>query len=137
MPRTSFSFHEGYPVVEVTFSRADRRGPVVRRLVVDTGFTGRSSFTLRLQDRLSLLSKRSEPADVLGALSGTQDRVSIVCSVPSIAFEGILIAIVTDLAPLRLPSGVDGLAGLTFLEHFRAWGAERNAVGAWGFFLET
>ena len=137
MARTTFSFLEGYPVVDVTFPYADGVGRTSRRLVVDTGFTGRSALILDPRDHLTLRHKPHRTALVRGALAGSQDRISLVCSMPSLSYESILIAIVADLAPLSLPSEADGLAGLTFLDQFQAWGAEHDADGAWQFYLET
>lgn len=119
-------------VVEVEFLTA--QGFSQRRtLLVDTGFTGRSSVILS-DDSWPFIRAEMRPAEASGALQGTQQRAWVTCRIPEIGFQQTLIAILTDLAPLSLPEGVQGMVGLRFLRHFTRWGAEQSADG-WRFFL--
>lgn len=122
-------------LVEVEFVTADgRRLPA--RLLVDSGFTGASSFVLPDNFRHAVLANLSS-AYAAGALRGRQERALIRCSILANSFERNLPAIFTDLRALSLPAGVDGMVGLTFLRQFKSWGAERDAHGAWRFFLAS
>jgi len=105
------------------------------RLLVDSGFTGRSSFVLA-EDAVDLIRAEIPPAPAIGALQGLQNRGWVTCRIPALSFERTLIAIVADVSSLSLPSGVDGLAGLRFLRQFVRWGAERSENG-WQFFLSN
>ena len=49
-------------------------------------------------------------------------------------FQRTLIAIVTDVSSLSLPSDIEGMAGLRFLRQFARWGAQRTDT-TWQFFL--
>jgi predicted aspartyl protease len=120
-------------VVDAEFVKP-KGGVVPMRLLVDSGFTGQSSFVLshRAEEIVQALVAPSEAA---GALRGPQRRTLVICRVPAISFEGIMIAIVADLGPLSLPTGVDGVAGLRFLRQFARWGGERTADRQWRFFL--
>ncbi len=137
MTRALFPFHDDYPVVDVALTRADGAGTTIRRLLLDTGFTGRSVFVLSTDDETLLSHRPLRDGTVCGALTGSQQRMWVIAGVPRIGFLGSFVAIVTGLGPLGLPSGVQGMAGLTFLQRFRAWGAERGTDGEWRFFLET
>lgn len=106
---------------------------VTRRLLVDSGFTGPTSFVLSKSD--TGLSHAIVPSSqVTGALQGEYDRVLVMCRVPSVAFQRSLIAMLADLTPLALPDGVEGMAGLRFLRQFTRWGGERGD-GGWRFLL--
>jgi hypothetical protein len=121
--------------IEVTFDRPVGGG-VTLRLLVDSGFTGQSSFVLP-DTAADLTHAPAAASQVAGALRGTQQRVVVSCRVPALAFQTAAIAILADVSGLALPPGVDGLAGLQFLRHFRRWGSERTDQGGWDFFLET
>lgn len=103
------------------------------KLLVDTGFTGKSSVILG-EDAGDLVRAEHPPAQTAGALHGEQNRGWVSCRIPALVVEHTLIAIITDVSVLSLPAGVQGMAGLTFLRHFASWGAERVAAG-WRFFL--
>src|SRR5947209_3742582 len=84
------------------------------RLFVDTGFTGTS--LLILSKSLNNLWMRPAPnTHAFGAIHGVQQRVVVSSRVPALSFHVNAVAILTDLAPMGLPSGVQGLAGLQFL----------------------
>ena len=109
-------------------------GAVPFRLLVDCGFTGASSFVL--PPSAAVLAVAPAPdRETGGALQGRQTRVVVWCRIPLLAFRRPLIAILADVSPLKLPSGVQGLAGLTFLRQFERWGAEHVSNGSWRFFL--
>lgn len=131
MASVAFPFHAGHPVVEILL-RAPNGTNASRRLAVDSGFTGMSAFVLPTSD--TSLADRSGPAGhVSGAISGLQERVWVIASVPSIRFHYPFLAICTNVSSLLLPSGIDGLAGLTFLQRLHQWGAHRDGVGKWSF----
>jgi hypothetical protein len=134
--RVSFPFVFGQPVVEVLFARADGT-TAARRLLVDSGFTGESSFVLGTTDFLSLGRQVAADSTVSGAVSGRQSRTWVMCLVPGVEFSRRLVAICTDVTPLRLPAGIDGLAGLRFLEQFSRWGAEPGDRGGRAFWLQA
>jgi hypothetical protein len=102
-------------------------------LLVDSGFTGRSSLILG-EDAPDLHCAKVPPAQATGAIRGPQQRAWVTCRLTALNFQRSLIAVITDLAPLSLPADVQGLAGLTFLRQFARWGAEETAAG-WRFFL--
>ena len=87
MPIVRFPFHEGYPVVEVGFRQLGGEGSVTRKLLVNSGFTGRSAFVLPARDEKDLGIWRSASAHVRGALSGEQHRTWVMCLVPEIALR--------------------------------------------------
>jgi hypothetical protein len=119
--------------IEVTFFRP-AGGAVALRLLVDSGFTGQSSFVL--SDLAHDLAYTTAPSSqAAGAIQGRQHRVVVFCRVPGLPFQSVAIAILADLAPLALPAGVQGIAGLKFLRQFRRCGAEQDDLGAWRFFL--
>jgi len=103
------------------------------QLLIDTGFTGKSSLILG-QDAIDLIRAEIPPAQTAGALQGVQNRAWVTCRIPELGCEHTLIAIIADLAALSLPAGIQGMAGLSFLRHFTRWGAEHTANG-WRFFL--
>ena len=119
-------------VIEVEFLKLDGRTRSLK-LLVDTGFSGRSSVILGAE--ASELFRASLPAtQTTGAIKGTQDRAWVTCRIPALNFQATLIAIITDLTALSLPAGIDGMVGLSFLRQFTRWGAERIAQD-WHFFL--
>lgn len=120
-------------LVEVEFVTSHRSRLLVR-LFVDSGFTGASSFVLSENLRELALANLSS-AHTAGALTGRQRRVLVRCSLPAISFERNLAAVLTDVRPLSLPLGVDGMVGLTFLRQFKSWGAECGPKNSWQFFL--
>src|SRR5688572_20385466 len=105
------------------------------RLLVDSGFTGQSSFVL-LENTNDILHAPALSSEATGALQGVQKRALVVCHIPALSFHIAALAILTDVANLELPEGVQGIVGLRFLRLFRRWGAERLESATWRFFLE-
>lgn len=103
------------------------------RLLVDSGFTGRSSLVLA-KESTDLVHAELPGANTIGALQGVQDRAWVTCRIPKLSFQCTLIAILTDISSLALPPDVDGMVGLSFLRQFSRWGSEKTASG-WQFFL--
>lgn len=122
MAVAAFLFHEGCAVVELAFRRNDGGGTLVRRLLVDSGFTGKSAFVLAPSDSALLGQKPAPASDTAGAIQGRQRRIWVTCEVLSLGFHRALPAIVGDLTPLGLPAGIHGMAGLAFLSRFIRWG---------------
>jgi predicted aspartyl protease len=119
-------------VIEVEFVKLDGSTQAMR-LLVDSGFTGSSSFVL--PDSAADLAIAALPArQTTGALQGSKNRAWVTCRIAALNYEEALIAIIADTATLSLPAGVDGLAGLTFLRRFAQWGARLTNEG-WQFFL--
>jgi hypothetical protein len=120
-------------VIEVEFTtlagEAQRR-----RLLVDSGFTGASSFVLG-EDDDGLIRATFDHAMATGALQGEQRRAWVTWRVPGLGLQKTSIAILANLEPLSLPEGVRGMVGLTFLRNFVRWGAEQSADG-WRFFAD-
>ena len=133
MPAASLPFLDGYPVLRVEFLRQDSGGTLVRTLVVDSGFTGLSALALSPADGRLVRRWDAASADVRGALTGRAERIWVTCVIPDLGFRRALKAICTDLAPLALPPGANGIVGLTFLQEFVRWGGRRGADGAWRF----
>jgi hypothetical protein len=123
---------EDAELIVVDFIKLDGESRSLK-LLVDSGFTGGSSFVLGT-DALDLVRAEYDPAEVVGAIHGQQNRAWVTCRMPAVRFQRTLIAIITDTATLSLPDGVHGLAGLTFLRQFLRWGATQTD-GAWEFFL--
>jgi len=119
--------------VEVEFLRPDG-GLALLRLLVDSGFTGQSSFVLG-DSASELIQAAGPPSQAARALQGVQRRGWVICRIPALSFQQMLIAIVTDLSFLSLPAGVAGVVGLRFLRQFARWGAEQTGEGDWRFFL--
>jgi hypothetical protein len=119
-------------VVEVEFLTLQGSGRVLK-LLVDSGFTGKSSVILG-NDARELVRAEIPPAQATGALQGPQDRGWVTCRIRDLSFQCTLIAIITDTSSLSLPPGIQGMAGLSFLRQFARWGAERMVDG-WKFFL--
>jgi hypothetical protein len=135
MASVSFPYYAGLPVVEVEFTHRGTADAVVRRLLVDSGFSGQSAFVLPATDEALLALGVAPVGMARGAVRGEQRRVWVVCAVQALGFRRTLMAISTDPALLPLPSGADRLAGLTFLQQFVRWGGERDADGRWAFVL--
>ena len=119
-------------LIAVEFIKLDGESRSLK-LLVDSGFTGGSSFVLGV-DAVDLVRAEYDPAEVVGAIQGQQNRAWVTCRIPAMSFQRTLIAIITDTTTLSLPAGVEGLAGLTFLRQFSRWGAAQTD-GAWQFFL--
>lgn len=132
MPTASFPSLATAEVVEVEIQTTTGSYRSLK-LLVDSGFTGQSSLILGA-NATDLVRAATAPAQVAGALRGEQNRGWVTCRVDTVGFQQTVIAILTDLSPLSLPPGVEGLAGLRFLRHFDRWGAEQLA-GNWRFFL--
>src|SRR5258707_15050190 len=93
-------------VIEVGFA-ATTGGSLNLHLFVDSGFTGSSWFILSRQ----LVNVATSPAPAVhafGAIHGIQQRVTVHCRIPIISYQARGVAIVTDLGPLGLPTGIDG-----------------------------
>ena len=114
--------------VEIIFVKPTG-GEEAIRLLVDSGFTGRSSFVLP-EDRADLAHAQAAASQVAGALQGTRTRVVVSCRVTALSFQTSAIAILADVSGLALPPAVHGLAGLQFLRYFRRWGSERADDGS-------
>lgn len=105
----------------------------VFKLLVDTGFSGRSSLILGKDAREFFRASLPE-SPTSGALTGLQERAWVTCRVHGLQFQATVISIVADLSKLSLPPGVEGMVGLAFLRNFVQWGA-RRAGAAWRFDL--
>lgn len=103
------------------------------RLLVDSGFTGRSSLILPVE-MMDFIHADVPEAESSGALHGLQKRGWVSCQVTGFAKPQTVIAIFTDISVLSLPNDVTGMAGLSFLRQFIRWGAERSDTG-WRFCL--
>jgi hypothetical protein len=111
-------------------------GETFLRLLVDSGFTGQSSFVLA--ENADDLAQAAAPASqVAGAIQGTQRRIVVSCRIDKLSFQTAAIAILANTSALALPDTVQGIVGLRFLRFFRRWGAEQGSDGNWQFFLET
>jgi hypothetical protein len=132
MPTVSFPSFVDAEVIEVDFLKLNGDTHTLR-LLVDSGFSGRSSFVL--PQHVSEVFRAEVPAvQTVGALQGTRNRAWVTCRIPALSYQATLIAICADTASLSLPPDVEGLAGLAFLRQFSRWGAERTDTG-WQFFL--
>src|SRR5882757_5012914 len=106
-------------VIEVEFLTL--QGSVrVLKLLVDSGFTGKSSLILG-NDARELVRAEIPPAQATGALQGAQNRGWVNCRIPDLSFQCTVIGIITDISPLSLPPGVQGMVGLGFLRQFARW----------------
>jgi hypothetical protein len=132
MATVFFDSLETAEVIEVEFLTL-KGGVETRKLLVDSGFTGKSAVILG-KDATELAHAQIPGAHTVGALHGPQDRAWVTCRIPKLTFQSSLIAILTDVTSLSLPPGVRGMAGLTFLRQFARWGAERTG-DRWRFFL--
>lgn len=121
-------------VIEVEFLTL-QGGVRLLKLLVDSGFTGKSSVVLG-RDASDLIRAQVPPAQVSGALQGAQDRGWVTCRIPQLSFQVTIIGIITDTSVLSLPPVVHGMAGLSFLRQFARWGAEQGADG-WQFLLSN
>lgn len=119
--------------VDVEFVSPDGLS-IAKRLLVDSGFTGESCFVLP-SARNSFALATVAASRVSGAFRGSQSRSLLLCRIPALSFERGLIAITTDVSPLSLPVGIDGIADLSFLRQFPRWGAEQTEDGDWRFYL--
>ncbi len=132
MATVYYRSREHAEVIDVEFLTL-QGGTRLLKLLVDSGFTGKSSVLLG-DDAIDLIHAQVPPAQTAGALQGTHDRGWVTCRIPELSFRCALIAIITDLSPLSLPPNVDGMAGLNFLREFARWGAEQTTNG-WHFLL--
>ncbi len=121
-------------MVQVEFEPMRGGATVTRRLLVDSGFIGASAFVLPATDEPLVVRRRASPGTTSGALSGPQPRLWVKCVLPALGFHHDFLAIASHLGKL-LPAGVDGLAGLTFLQQFAEWGGRRDPAGNWSFVL--
>jgi hypothetical protein len=133
MPVVYFPSLEQGDTIESIFVNP-RGGESTYRLLVDSGFTGQSSFVLP-QSASHLAHARAAAMETAGAIQGVQSRVIVVCRIAALSFQAPMIAILADTSNLALPPGIEGMVGLRFLRHFHRWGAERNDAGDWRFFL--
>ena len=132
MATLSYPSREDAEVIEVEFLKLDGEMRSLK-LLVDSGFTGKSSFVLA-EAALDLVRAEFQPAQAVGALQGQQNRAWVTCRIPALTFQRTLVAIIADISALSLPSDVEGMAGLSFLRQFARRGAERSEAG-WHFFL--
>ena len=132
MASVSFPSFDGAEVLEVEFATV-QGGTRTLKLLVDTGFSGRSSVIIG-PDASELIRAALPPAQTTGALKGSQDRGWVTCKIPALDFQSTVIAIIANVSLLSLPAGVEGMVGLTFLRQFARWGAEETASG-WRFSL--
>jgi predicted aspartyl protease len=132
MASVSFPSFDAAEVIEVEFVTV-QGGTRTLKLLVDTGFSGRSSVIIGA-DASELIRAALPPAQTTGALKGSQDRGWVTCRIPALSFQATMIALIADVSVLSLPIGVEGMVGLSFLRQFARWGAEKSASG-WRFFL--
>lgn len=137
MPAARFPYYRGLPTVLLSFAVFGSEDEAVRRLLVDSGFTGESSLILPKDDCYRFGQREATVNQVGGAIQGIHQRVWVSCELPELSFQSSLIAIAADVSAFSLPDGIDGLAGLPFLNQFVRWGGERTRAGAWDFVLET
>jgi hypothetical protein len=135
VPIAEFPYFRELPTVLVRLQGISSRAGLFRRLLVDSGFTGSSALVLDRQDAAQVRRRLAPQGNAAGALTGTQQRVWVGCSVPELDFAATVMAISTDLAPLALPEGIDGILGLSFLNRFSQWGAKHSASNDWIFTL--
>ena len=64
------------------------------KLLVDSGFTGKSSLILG-NDARELVRAEIPPAQATGALQGTQNRGWVTCRIPDLNFQRTVIGIIT------------------------------------------
>lgn len=126
---------EEVETIEISFLKP-QGGEVSLRLLVDSGFTGESSFVIS-KNTTGLAYSIASPMEVAGALQGRQKRIMVRVKIPLLSVEFPALAIQTNTTSLALPPTVDGMAGLQFLRHFQRWGSEKIQADAWQFFLET
>ncbi len=136
MATARFAYFHGVPTVLVTLQATRDHSEIVRRLLVDSGFTGKSALVLNPEDADRVRRRYAPSSQVGGAIVGRQQRIWVRCSIPQLRFDTNLIAIATDLSSLSLPTGIDGLCGLSFLNLFNRWGAAQSASGDWSFEVE-
>lgn len=117
MPTAHFPSPTEAEVIDVTFLEP-QGGERAFRLLVDSGFTGQSSFVLP-DDADDLAHAQAPSSQVAGALQGTQTRVVVMFRINQLAYQDAAIAILADTTNLSLPDGVVGIAGFRFLRHFR------------------
>jgi len=129
-------YFQDLPTILLTIKSSGEAHGIVRRLLVDSGFTGECGLLLSHADCSTFRKRIATACDVSGAIQGVYMRVWISCSIPSLSFPSTQMAIAADILELALPDGIDGLAGLSFLSLFRRWGAERDPAGKWEFVLE-
>ena len=97
-------------VIDLEFLRLD--GDVRSlRLLVDSGFMGRSSLVLP-NSAVDLMRAAHSATHTTGALQGPRERGWVTCRIAGLNYEATLIAIITDTSTLSLPPGVEGLVGL-------------------------
>jgi hypothetical protein len=130
-----FPSDAGAEVIDVEFVTSSGASRSLR-LLVDSGFTGKSSLVLD-RNGTDLVWASVPPAIASGALQGQQNRAWVTCRIPGLSFEFAVVAILGEVSLLSLPPGVDGMAGLRFLRHFTRWGAERTNGSRWQFYLSS
>ncbi|MBI1832882.1 MAG: hypothetical protein HYR84_15695 [Planctomycetes bacterium] len=121
--------------VDVSFSTL-QGGETTLHLLVDSGFTGDSSFVLS-QSAQDLALVPAPSLLAVGAIQGMQYRAVVFFHIPTLSMHATAIAVFANLTSMALPAGVDGIAGLQFLRRLRRWGAEKATDGSWRFFLEN
>ena len=107
-------------VVDVDFVHTAGHS-VPMRLFVDSGFTGAEKVRSSARRDRGWYTFRRSVQGLKAQVAGFLDRGWVRCRVPSLAFEKRMLAVFSNVQPLFLPTGVDGMVGLTFLRHFARW----------------
>ena len=97
-----FHSSEYAEVIEVEFVTISGE-PRSLKLLVDSGFTGKSSFVLP-EPSLDLVLAEHQPAQAIGALQGEQNRAWVTCRIPAISFQRTLVAIMSITSSRRVPA---------------------------------
>jgi predicted aspartyl protease len=134
MPIAYFPSLEQADTLDIVFAKPSG-GDVPLRLLVDSGFTGRSCFVLP-ENAVDLEHAPATDSQLVGALHGSQKRSVVAGGIPALSPQFEALAILTDISSLALPAGVQGIVGLRFLRQLRRWGAEQIDDASWRFFLE-
>src|ERR1017187_8502426 len=103
MASVSFPSPEAAEIIEVDFVRLDGSTRSLK-LLVDTGFTGKSSVIIGAND-LDLIRAGLPATETTGALTGSQNRAWVTCRIGAMEFQATMIAIVADVSALSLPIG--------------------------------
>src|SRR5260221_3705292 len=113
MATVYFPSRDDVEVIDVEFL-TPQGGSRSLKLLVDSGFTGKSSVVLG-DDAFELIRAKMPPTQATGALRGAQERGWVTCRIPRLGFQCTLIAILTDLSPLSLPPAIQGMAAVSVL----------------------
>ncbi len=137
MTSLTIPFHHGIPTITLLLMRRTTGQCVTRRLMVDSGFTGKCDLLLSNDDCRDFHVRFARSTEVGGAITGTHRLVWVKCALPELTFERTVRSLGADLATMSLPNGIEGLVGLSFLTRFAAWGGRQdNSRQSWDFVLE-